>query len=65
MFASPPSQGLEGLDVLYVVGGLYGNLFALERVRQWPADSDAHQSYFDRIRLGPAYRPSDAIRIEE
>jgi hypothetical protein len=32
VFASPASQGLDGLDVLYVVGGLYGNPFALERV---------------------------------
>ncbi len=32
VFASPPSDGLAGLDVLYVVGGLYGNPFALERV---------------------------------
>ncbi|HZF78319.1 MAG TPA: hypothetical protein VEZ89_00875 [Rubrivivax sp.] len=32
VFASPPSPGLEGLDVIYVVGGLYGNLLALERV---------------------------------
>jgi hypothetical protein len=32
VFASPPSSGLDGLDVLYVVGGLYGNPLALERV---------------------------------
>jgi hypothetical protein len=32
VFAAPPSQGLDGLDLLYVVGGLYGNPFALERV---------------------------------
>jgi hypothetical protein len=32
VFASPPSEGLDGLEVLYVVGGLYGNLQALDRV---------------------------------
>lgn len=32
VFAAPPSAGLEELEVLYVVGGLYGNAFALERV---------------------------------
>lgn len=31
-FASPASEGLDGLDVLYVVGGLYGNRLALDRV---------------------------------
>jgi hypothetical protein len=29
---------------------------------QWPAHSDAHQSYFDRIVQGPAYDPSEAVR---
>ena len=33
-------------------------------LRQWPSGSDAHTSYFDRIAGGPAYRPSDAIRVE-
>ena len=28
---------------------------------QWPAGSDAHMSYFDRIVRGPAYGPTDAI----
>jgi hypothetical protein len=28
----------------------------------WPAESDAHQSYFDRIVRGPAYDPKDAVR---
>lgn len=32
VFASPPSDGLADLEVLYVVGGLYGNPFALDRV---------------------------------
>jgi hypothetical protein len=29
---------------------------------QWPAGSDAHVSYFDRIEHGPAYEPADAVR---
>ena len=29
---------------------------------QWPAGSDAHESYFDRIVEGPAYDPADAVR---
>ena len=29
---------------------------------QWPAGSDAHESYFDRIVQGPAYEPADAVR---
>lgn len=36
-----------------------------EFLRQWPAGSDAHTSYFDRITCGPAYQPTDAIRVEE
>jgi hypothetical protein len=28
----------------------------------WPAGSDAHASYFDRIVQGPAYEPADAVR---
>jgi hypothetical protein len=35
-----------------------------EFVRQWPAGSDAHASYYERIRRGPAYAPDDAIRVE-
>jgi hypothetical protein len=29
---------------------------------QWPAGSDAHVSYFDRIARGPDYDPADAVR---
>lgn len=36
-----------------------------EFLRQWPAGSDAHASYFERITRGPAYTLSDAIRVEE
>jgi len=32
--------------------------------RQWPAGSDAHASYFDRISCGLGYRPDEAVRIE-
>ncbi len=32
---------------------------------QWPAGSDAHVSYFDRIARGPAYDPADAVRQPE
>ena len=32
---------------------------------QWPVGSDAHESYFDRIVLGPAYNPTDAVRLPE
>ena len=28
----------------------------------WPAGSDAHRSYFDRIVQGPAYTPADVVR---
>lgn len=31
-------------------------------LEQWPAGSDAHQSYFKRITAGPAYRQGDALR---
>jgi hypothetical protein len=31
-FAAPPADALRDLEVLYVVGGLYGNEFALRRV---------------------------------
>jgi len=34
VFASPASPGLGALDVLYAVGGLYGNELALQRVLQ-------------------------------
>jgi hypothetical protein len=33
-------------------------------VAQWPAGSDAHQSYFERIAQGPAYDPAEAVRNE-
>jgi len=36
-----------------------------EFTRQWPVGSDAHASYFDRIARGPAYRPDDALRVED
>ena len=42
-----------------------GDAWQREFLRQWPAGSDAHLSYFDRIKRGPAYPPSDAIRVEE
>jgi hypothetical protein len=29
---------------------------------RWPAGSDAHVSYFDRIEQGPAYAPADVVR---
>jgi len=29
----------------------------------WPAGSDAHLSYFDRIVQGPDYAPADALRV--
>lgn len=32
---------------------------------QWPAGSDAHQSYFDRIVRGPAYNATDAVGLPE
>jgi hypothetical protein len=32
VFAGPPDPGFEDCEVLYVVGGLYGNTFALARV---------------------------------
>lgn len=31
-------------------------------VAQWPAGSDAHASYFNRITRGPAYVPAEALR---
>ena len=31
---------------------------------QWPAGSDAHASYFERIGRGPDYRVEDAVRID-
>jgi rSAM/selenodomain-associated transferase 1 len=34
VFRAPAPPALQGLEVLYVVGGLYGNPFALERVLQ-------------------------------
>jgi hypothetical protein len=34
-------------------------------VAQWPAGSDAHRSYFERISRGPAYRLQDALRADE
>jgi hypothetical protein len=31
-------------------------------LRQWPAASEAHRSYYDRICLGPDYHQSQVIR---
>jgi hypothetical protein len=30
---------------------------------QWPAGSDAHKSYFERIARGPRYTPDQALRV--
>jgi hypothetical protein len=32
---------------------------------QWPAGSDAHASYFDRIEAGPQYAPAEVVRCIE
>lgn len=42
-----------------------GDAWQREFLRQWPAGSDAHASYFDRITRGPDYEQNDAIRVEE
>ena len=34
-------------------------------VAQWPPDSDAHRSYFERITRGPAYGIEDALRSDD
>lgn len=34
-------------------------------VAQWPAGSDAHCSYFERISRGPAYRVEEALRLDD
>ena len=59
-------------EVLYVVGGLYGNgaaldvrVWAQQFLQQWPIDSDAHASYWQRIAQGPAYEPADALHTSE
>jgi hypothetical protein len=31
---------------------------------QWPAGTDAHASYFDRIKRGPDYAPHQVLRQE-
>ena len=73
--ARPPDFHAE---TLYVIGGLYGNLPALETVLDlaandaknliqkqivnWPADSAGYLSYYQRITRGPAYVIHDANR---
>lgn len=56
------------------VGDLFVDAIALEVdaaavqrtfLAAWPEGSDAHLSYFDRIRRGPDYRLDDAIRRED
>ncbi len=42
-----------------------GDAWQREFLRQWPAGSDAHEAYFDRITRGPTYHPGDAMRVEE
>ena len=41
-FAAPPRADLAGLDTLYVVGGLYGNEFALEALERLLQEQAAH-----------------------
>jgi hypothetical protein len=31
-------------------------------LQQWPAGTDAHASYFERIQRGPDYAPAQAVR---
>ncbi|RVT49601.1 metallophosphoesterase family protein [Rubrivivax albus] len=65
--AVPPPAGLQDLEVLYVVGGLYGNLVALHRVLQLFSQEsgrkalvfngdfhwfDAEPAWFDAVQQG-------------
>lgn len=66
-------------DTLWVAGGLYGNVPALEALlvllrydasswrrrflQAWPPGSHAHASYWKRICEGPSYTLDDAVRL--
>ena len=39
--------------------------FGAMMARLWPPGSDAHASYAQRIQLGPAYSPAQALRTED
>ena len=55
------------------IGGVYVHAVAVEYdtvawerrfLEQWPAGSDAHESYYGRICAGPAYAPWQAMRAD-
>jgi hypothetical protein len=59
---------VTGSDAVHVdaIGVEFDHATWMERFcRYWPAGSDAHQSYFERITRGPAYEPHQAIRAED
>lgn len=66
---TPPMRGTSRFGVKS--GAIYMDAIAIEVdadaacrrfLEQWPAGSDAHLSYFDRIRNGPNYRVQQALR---
>lgn len=72
--ALEPSAGPERRFGIELPSGVHAEAIAIDidgdewRRRfqaRWPAGSDAHVSYFERIRHGPDYRPGLAIRRED
>ena len=69
--ATAPFAGPERRHGVALPGGVVAEAIAIDidaaawRTRflaLWPAGSDAHQSYFDRIVQGPAYALADVVR---
>lgn len=69
--AVEPSAGPDRRFGVELAGGTVAEAIAIEIdaarwradfERQWPAGSDAHASYFDRIVDGPAYTIDEAVR---
>lgn len=73
-FALTPFAGPQRRFGVRAAGGVFVDALAVDIdtvawqrqfQRMWPAGSDAHASYFNRIARGPAYHPCDSVRTEE
>jgi hypothetical protein len=72
--STEPSRGPARLGAVSLGSGVQAEAIAINfdatawRSRflaQWPPGSDAHESYFERITLGPKFRTEDAFQHQE
>ena len=71
--ATTPFGGPERRAAVSLAPGVVAEAIAIDTdaqawrerfLAQWPAGSDAHASYFDRIARGPDYAVADVVRVD-